>query len=254
MSRVAAIAVNTFREAIRDRILYLILAFAILMILSSRALSMLTVGSEEKIVKDIGMASIALFGVATAIFVGVGLVFKEIEKRTVYTLVSKPIRRSEFILGKYLGLVMVLAVNVSIMTAMLFALLAFKGWTDAGILGAVVLIFVEMMLVTAIAILFSSFSTPILSSLFTVTFYVIGHMSWGLLLLGEKMEGEIGPAVFTFLYRILPNLGMLDVKGMVVHGTPVTLQHMMSGCLYGLSYTLILLSIAAFIFRRRDFL
>lgn len=254
MNRVLAIGTNTFREAIRDRILYLLLAFAILMILSSRALSLLTVGSEEKIVKDIGLASISIFGVATAIFVGVGLVFKEIEKRTVYTLVSKPIRRSEFILGKYLGLVMVLAVNVAIMTAMFFCLLAIKGWSDPAILSAVILIFVELMLVTAIAILFSSFSTPILSSLFTVTFYLIGHMSWGLLMLGEKMEGQAGEAVFAFLYRILPNLEMLNVKGLVVHGSPVTIEQVAFGCLYGLSYTLILLVIASFVFRKRDFL
>src|SRR5688572_10435954 len=144
--RVAAIAANTFREAIRDRILYLLLAFAILMIVSSRVLSLLTVGAEEKIVKDVGLASLSLFGVATAIFVGVGLVFKEIEKRTVYTLISKPISRSQFILGKYLGLVMVLAVNLSIMTAVFYLLLMLKGWMDLGITRAVLLIFVELSL------------------------------------------------------------------------------------------------------------
>src|SRR5262245_46726761 len=172
------------------------------MIASSRILSFLTVGSEEKIVKDIGLASISLFGVATAIFVGVGLVFKEIEKRTVYTLVSKPIRRSQFILGKYLGLVLVLAVNVAVMTLCFYALLAAKGWMDPVITRAVVLIFVELMLVTAIAILFSSFSTPILSSLFTVTFYIIGHLSWGLLVLADRMQGETGKLVCRVLYRL----------------------------------------------------
>jgi len=249
-----AMAANTFREAIRDRILYLLLAFAILMIGSSRLLSLLTVGAEEKIVKDIGLASISLFGVATAIFVGVGLVFKEIEKRTVYTLVSKPIGRSQFILGKYLGLVMVLAVNVAVMTFFFFALLLAKGWMDAGLTSAVVLIFVELLLVTAIAILFSSFSTPILSSLFTVTFYIIGHLSWGLLLLAEKVEGEAARFVCKLLYQLLPNLEALNVKGLVVHGRDVPLDQVLFASLYGVSYTVIVLVVSVIIFRRRDFL
>jgi len=249
-----AIATNTFREAIRDRILYLILVFAILMIGSSRLLSLLTVGSEEKIVKDIGLASISLFGVATAIFVGVGLVFKEIEKRTVYTLVAKPIRRSQFILGKYLGLVLVLAVNVAVMTCFFYALLLAKGWMDFAITRAIVLIFVELMLVTAIAILFSAFSTPILSSLFTVTFYLIGHLSWGLLLLAEKLADGPGPAICRALYRILPNLDALNVKGMVVQGVEVPMTQVFYASLYGVSCTTIVLGLAVLVFRKRDFL
>lgn len=252
--KILAIATNTFREAIRDRILYLILVFALLMIGSSRLLGLLTVGSEEKIVKDIGLASISLFGVATAIFVGVGLVFKEIERRTVYTLISKPIRRSQFILGKYLGLVMVLAVNVAVMTATFYLLLLVKGWMDPGITRAILLIFVELLLVTAIAILFSSFSTPILSSLFTVTFYVIGHLSWGLLLLADRMPSEISKVVCRVLYQLLPNLDLLDVKGLVVHGAPIPATQIVHATVYGVSYTLIVLALAVTIFRRRDFL
>jgi len=252
--RTLAIAANTFREAIRDRILYLLLAFAILMIASSRILSLLTVGAEEKIVKDIGLAAISLFGVATAIFVGVGLVFKEIEKRTVYTLVSKPIRRSQFILGKYLGLVMVLAVNVAVMTAVFYVLLLLKGWMDFAITRAIVLIFVELLLVTAVAILFSSFSTPILSSLFTVTFYIIGHLTWGLLLLADKLEEGAGRALCRFLYRVLPNLDVLNVKGMVVHGLEVPLEQVFFASVYGISCTVIVLGMAVLVFRKRDFL
>lgn len=252
--RTLAIATNTFREAIRDRILYLLLAFAILMIVSSRILSLLTVGAEEKIVKDIGMAAISLFGVATAIFVGVGLVFKEIEKRTVYTLVSKPIRRSQFILGKYFGLVMVLAVNVAVMTSVFYLLLFIKGWMDFAITKAILLIFVELLLVTAVAILFSSFSTPILSSLFTVTFYIIGHLTWGLLLLADKLEEGFGRVVCRFLYTVLPNLDILNVKGMVVHGLEVPLEQIVYAVTYGISCTVIVLGVAVLVFRRRDFL
>ncbi len=252
--KVLAIALNTFREAIRDRILYLLLVFAVLLIGASRALSLLTVGSEEKIVKDIGLAAISLFGVATAIFVGVGLVFKEIEKRTIYTLVSKPIVRSQFILGKYLGLVIVLAVNVSIMTACFYGLLLLKGWADAAIAPAVLLIFVELLLMTAIAIFFSSFSTPILSSLFTVTVYVIGHLSWGLLMLAERVQGAPGRGICHALYWSLPNLERLNVRGMVVHGIHVPLEQVLYAAVYGVSYTIIVLGLAMLMFRRRDFL
>lgn len=252
--RTLAIATNTFREAIRDRILYLLLAFALLMIASSRILSLLTVGAEEKIVKDIGMAAISLFGVATSIFVGVGLVFKEIEKRTVYTLVSKPIRRSQFILGKYLGLVMVLAVNVAVMTGVFYLLLFIKGWVDAAIMRAIFLIFVELLLVTAVAILFSSFSTPILSSLFTITFYIVGHLTWGLLMLADKLDEGAGRSLCRLLYTVLPNLEILNVKGMVVHGLTVPFSQVALAAVYGLSCTVIVLGIAVLVFRKRDFL
>lgn len=249
-----AIAINTFREAIRDRILYLILAFSLVMILASRAISLLTVGSEEKIIKDIGLSAISLFGVATAIFIGVGLVFKEIEKRTIYTLTAKPIRRSDFILGKYAGLGLVLLVNLSIMTLAFYTLLWIKGYLDFGLGKAILLILVELLLVTAVAILFSSFSSPLLSALFTVTAYLIGHLSWGLPLMAEKIASPVGKWVCNVLYRILPNLEYLNIKGEVVHQVPVGSEELLLAALYGLSYTAVILMLAVAIFRKRDFL
>jgi ABC-type transport system involved in multi-copper enzyme maturation permease subunit len=249
-----AIAINTFREAIRDRILYLILAFALVMIAASRAISLLTVGSEEKIVKDMGLAAISVFGVATAIFVGVGLVFKEIEKRTIYTLTAKPIRRSEFILGKYIGLFLVLLVNLSIMTLAFYGLLWYKGYLDFALGKAILLTLVELMLVTAIAIFFSSFSSPFLSSLFTVTLYLIGHLSWGLPLLAERIASVPGQWVCGVLYRLLPNLEYLNIKGAVVHQVPVSGEEVALAAAYGLSYTVVILMLAIVVFRKRDFL
>jgi ABC-type transport system involved in multi-copper enzyme maturation permease subunit len=252
--KIYAIAINTFREAIRDRILYLILAFALILIGASRALSLLTVGSEEKIIKDVGLAAISLFGVATAIFIGVGLVFKEIEKRTIYTLTAKPIRRSTFILGKYLGLALVLLVNLSVMTLAFYALLWAKGYLDFGLGRAIVLTLVELLLVTAIAIFFSSFSSPLLSSLFTVTCYLIGHLSWGLPLLAEKVESPLGRWTCHALYRVLPNLEYLNVKAEVVHRLPVSGEEVVLAATYGLSYTAVVLMLAVAAFRKRDFL
>lgn len=249
-----AIAINTFREAIRDRILYLILAFALVLILASRAISLLTVGSEEKIIKDIGLGAISVFGVATAIFVGVGLVFKEIEKRTIYTLTSKPIRRSQFILGKYLGLSLVLFVNLSIMTLAFYGLLWFKGYLDANLGKALVLIMVELLLVTAFAIFFSSFSSPFLSSLFTVTLYVVGHLSWSLRLLQERVPSAGGRWLLEAVYRVLPNLEYLNIKGEVVHQVGVRGAEVAWAAFYGLSYTAVVLLLAMMVFRKRDFL
>jgi len=249
-----AIAINTFREAIRDRILYLILAFALIMIGAGRAVSLLTVGSEEKIIKDMGLAAISLFGVATAIFVGVGLVFKEIEKRTIQTLTAKPIRRSEFVLGKYLGLALVLFVNLSIMTLAFYGLLWLKGYLDVTLGKAIALIFVELLLVTAIAIFFSSFSSPLLSSLFSVTLYLIGHLSWGLPLMADRLESPAGRWICHALFRVLPNLEYLNIKGRVVHRLPVSGEDMVLAAVYGLGYTLVVLMLAVGIFRKRDFL
>ena len=149
---------------------------------------------------------------------------------------------------------MVLAVNLTIMTLVFYGLLFWRGWLDLAITRAIALIFVELLMVTSIAILFSSFSTPILSSLFTVTFYLIGHLTWGLRLLADRVQGDLGKMVCRVLYGILPNLETLNVKGMVVHGEQVPLPQVAFGTIYGVSYAVIFLALAALVFRRRDFL
>jgi ABC-type transport system involved in multi-copper enzyme maturation permease subunit len=252
--KVMAIALNTFREAVRDRVLYLILVFAVLLIGASTLLSMLTVGSEEKIIKDFSLSMISLFGTAAALFIGIGLVYKEIEKRTVYTLLSKPIRRSEFLAGKYLGLCATLAVNLSVMSAAFYALLALRGFSTQGLWMALLLIYVELMLITAIAVFFSSFSTPILSGLFAGTLWVVGHLSWSLKLLEDLVPGAVGRGVIRFFYLFLPNLEHFNVRGRLVHGVPVSLEEVSFALIYGLAYTALVLLAASSVFQRRDFL
>ena len=220
-ARVGAIALNTFREAIRNRILYLLLMFAVGIISFAQILSLLTVGSEEKIIKDFGLASIDVFGVLTAVFVGVGLVSKEIERRTVYTLLAKPLHRYEFVLGKFAGLTLTLLINTAVMTLWFFAILAVKGMFDIRLSVAVLLLFFQFVLVTAIAVLFSCISNPILSSVMTLAFYGIGHMLWSLELLKGKLTGGAGRVLCDVLYYLLPNLGNFDIKGAVVHGQAV---------------------------------
>jgi len=253
MTRIWAIASNTFREAIRDRILYLLLVFALLFMGFSQILSLLTVGGEEKIIKDVGLACISLFGVLTSVFIGVALVSKEIERRTIYTIVSKPIHRYEFLLGKYFGLVLTLFVNTSVMTAWYYLILFLKGFADPRLLLAIGLIFMELLLITAFAILFSSFSTPILSTLFSLSLYLVGHLTWSLNLLQERLKGAGGRAICRFLYFALPNLEIFNVKAEVVHQLPIPATLPLWALLYLVGYGGAVLAAACLILRRRDF-
>lgn len=252
---VAVIALNTFREAKRDRILYLLFFFAALSIAASRVLAILTVGDRIKIVMDVGLASISIFGVLMAILMGTGLVYKEIDKKTIFTLLSKPIHRIEFILGKFLGLVLTLAIMTGLMTLIFLILLFLHTFrVEWAMLVAVAYIFLELILLTAVAILFSTFSTPILSSIFSLSFYVIGHMSWGLEALIRKIRPGFGRTLVRILYLVLPDLENFNFKTEVVHGLAIPAGIHAWAVLYGILYTAFILGLAVLIFRRRDFI
>ena len=252
MSKIWAIAENTFREAIRDRILYLLLAFALLFMGSAQILSLLTVGGEEKIIKDLGLASISLFGVLTSIFIGVALVSKEIERRTIFTIITKPIHRYQFLLGKYCGLGLTLLVNTAVMTLWFYLILLLKGYADTRLLLAVFLIFLELLLVTAFTVLFSSFSTPILSTLFSLSLYLVGHLTWSLKLLEERLSGPAARTVCRVLYYVLPNLEIFNIKGEVVHGVALPTLLPLWAVLYLVGYASVVLIGAALILQQRD--
>jgi ABC-type transport system involved in multi-copper enzyme maturation permease subunit len=253
--KIAAIAGITFKEAKRDRILYLLFFFAAVGIVASRVLAILTVGDRVKIIKDVGLASISLFGVLMAILIGTGLVYKEIDKKTIFTLLAKPLRRAEFILGKFLGLVLTLFVMTAAMSLIFLAIVyAHTLRIEAGLLVAVAYVFVELVLITAVAVLFSSFSTPILSSLFALAFYVIGHLSWGLELILKKMRPGTGRSLVRALYALLPDLENFNFRTEVVHGLPIPPGIYLSSLLYGLCYAAFILGLAVLIFRRRDFI
>jgi len=254
IAAIHVIALNTFREAIRDRVLYLLLVFALILIGTSRLLSLLTVGNEEKIIQDVGLSAISIFGVLTAIFVGVSLVFKEIERRTVYTLLAQPVRRWQFLCGKFFGLMAVLAMNVGLMSLGLMAILLLRGVSVAPLIPAIFLIFIELAIVTAFALLFSSLTNPILASVWTFAVYVAGHLSWSLKLLKEKMPE--GPSQFLCdaVYVALPNLHRLNIKAETVHGLPLPDGFLLSATLYGVAYTVLILVLACLVFERKDFL
>ena len=254
MRSIIVIALNTFRENLRDKILYSLLIFAALLMGASILLGALTIAEQEKIIADMGLASINVIGVIIAIFVGIGLVSKEIERRTIYTILAKPISRSQFILGKYLGLVITLGVNLVIM----FDVFVFTLWmTQVPItmvlVQAVALMMVEFLVVTATALFFSTFSTPTLSSALTLGLYFIGHLTSDLKSLAEKSSSEVTKAVMTALYYLCPNLEVLNIKGQAVSGVSLAWSYQLSATLYGLLYASLLLAGAAAIFQKRDF-
>ena len=185
-----AVAANTFREAIRDKVLYNLVFFALLVMGASAVIGNMTLGESIKIILDLSLAAMSVFGLLIAIFVGIGLVHKEIQRRTLYMLLARPISRRNFVIGKYLGLMLVIALNVAIMTAALLALLAFhsEAGMTGGIFVAVLLILVELMVVTAVAVLFSTFSTPTLSAMLTLGVWVIGRFSSDLVEFARKTE------------------------------------------------------------------
>ncbi len=251
--KVFSIAFNTFRENLRDKLLYNLLIFALLMIGSSLILMRLTLGEFHRLILDIGLGSINFFGVLIAIFVGIGLVSKEIEKKTIYTIVSKPVARFQFLLGKYLGLSLTLVINTAIMAAGLLAVLYFQDVPVHSVLfKALSMIMLEFMVITAVALLFSTFSSATLSAIFTLAIYVIGHLTPDLKAFGQKMEG-VGRTVLEGMYYILPNLNRFNLKGHVTHQLDVPTGDLLMIAAYGIAYTAFLLMLASVIFQRRDF-
>ena len=251
--KVLSIALNTFRENLRDKLLYNLLIFALLMIGSSLLLMRLTLGEFHRLILDIGLGSINFFGVLIAIFVGIGLVSKEIEKKTIYTIVSKPVARYQFLLGKYLGLCLTLLVNTAIMALGLLAVLAMQGVPIHAVLfKALGMIVLEFMVVTAVALLFSTFSSATLSAIFTLAIFVIGHLTADLKVFSQKLEG-LGQSILEGMYYLLPNLERFNLKGHVTHQLDVPAGDLLLIAAYGLAYTTFLLMLASVIFQRRDF-
>ena len=257
LSRVAAIARNTFREAVRDRVLYNLVIFVLLLTGGAVFLGELSAAQESKIIVDMGLSAMLLFGVFIAIFVGVGLVYKEIERRTIYAIFSKPVGRGEFLLGKYAGLCLTLAVNVAVMGAgVSLALLYVRGgWDELAlrIWPAVGLVYVELMIVVAVALLFSSFSSPALSALLTFFAFVIGHFSAELKSLASSFGSGAARALFAALYYLLPNLSNYAYITDASHGRTPTASNFFGAVLYGLVYIAVLLAASTLVFKRRNF-
>lgn len=254
MAAIRAIAVNTFKEAIRDRILYLLVFFALVMIGVSIVISSLSVGQNARVIADMGLAAISLFSVIIAVFIGTNLLFKEIDKRTIITLLSKPIHRRDFILGKYLGLVLTLLVlNVVMSAIFLLTLYLFQRIWYPAILWVILLMFLELMVVTAAAIFFSTLSSPLLSALFTFSVYGIGHYTNDLKTLGALSKNPFLEGITSILYYLLPNLENFNLKNELASGLSITPEALGLVLVYGLFYIFFLLVLSVLLFQKKEF-
>lgn len=257
LSRIKTIARNAFREAVRDRVLYNLVLFVLLLTTAAVFLSELSAAQESKIIVDMGLSAMLVFGVFIAIFIGVGLVYKEIERRTVYTIFAKPIGRGEFLVGKYLGLCLTLAVNVVVMGAgVSLALLYVKGGWEPLVMAvwpAVALIYMELMILVAVALLFSSFSSPALSALCTFAVFIIGHFSADLNSFAASMGTGSARWFFGALYYLLPNLSTYSFITPAAHGVTPPPATLAAALLYAIIYVAVLLAASTLIFKRRNF-
>lgn len=252
--KIKAIALNTFKEAVRNKIFYLLIFFGIFFSLSSKLISMLTIGDTLKILKDVGFASINFFSVLIAIFTGINLVYKEIEKKTVYFILSKSVDRRDFILGKFLGLALTIFIALIIMTSVFsIFILAFSGTFDPGILLYFIFLFTELLIIISISILFSSFSTPILSSIFTIILYLIGHVTWTFNEFKYKLISPLQKFFAYFIYYLFPNLEKFNIKSALVMDDPISIKIVFSTLAYGIFYVTAILLISIHIFKRREF-
>jgi ABC-type transport system involved in multi-copper enzyme maturation permease subunit len=252
--RIAAIATNTVREAVRNKVLYTLLFFAILLILAGVILSTLSYVESERILQDVGMAAIRLFGVAIAIFVGVGLIHKEVDRRTVYTILSKPLSRAEFLLGKYVGLVLTIWMQMGIMVVV-FCVVSLV--TGAGLgsahFASFALTAMELALVVAVATLFSAFTTPMLASFYSVGLWIVGHLTRDLRSLGAQSDLDGVKQVTALLYRVLPDLESFNLTTVAAHRLAFSAADVWLPTIYALGYIALLLLAAVTIFERRDF-
>lgn len=255
VKKIFAIARNTFREAVRDRVLYNLVLFVLLVTASAIFLGELTAGHEARTIVNLGLSAMLVFGAFISIFVGVSLVSKEIEKRTVFAIFSKPIGRGEFIVGKYLGLCLTLLVNVLVMGAGVSLALLYVGGGNLAlsIWGAIFLIYLELAILTAVAILFSSFSSPALSALLAFFVFIIGHFSQSLRDFAAGVDSILTKRFFDLIYYLLPNLSFFGFATNAAHGDVPTVSLLGGAALYAVFYIIVLLAATILIFSRRNF-
>lgn len=254
-ARIGYIAANTFREAVRDRVLYNLIAFALLLSGAAILIGQISIDIERLVVVNLGLTAVSLFGIVIAIFIGIGLVSKEIEKRTLYTVLSRPVRRWEFIIGKFFGLAGTLVVNTFFMAIGVFAALLYVAHkfsaSDASILVALYFIILEFLIICSLALLFSSFSSPLLSAVFAFSLFVIGSFADDLRGFAALTHG-LTRWIATAAAYMVPNFSTLNVISAVAHQQSIGAQLILQNTLYAVFYTAVALSGAVLIFERRN--
>jgi ABC-type transport system involved in multi-copper enzyme maturation permease subunit len=254
-SRIAHVAFNTFREAVRDRVLYNLIAFALLLSGAAILVGQISIDIERLVVVNLGLSAVSLFGVVIAIFIGIGLVSKEIDKRTLYTVLSRPVRRWEFVVGKFFGLTGTLVVNTFFMAIGVFLALLYVAHKlerpDSWMLVALYFIVLQFLMVCALALFFSSFSSPLLSAVFTFALFIIGCLSEDLRGFAHISRG-VGGWIATGIAYLVPNFSALNIINQVAHGEPVAGRLILFNTFYALLYSAMVISAAVLIFERRN--
>jgi Cu-processing system permease protein len=251
--KVWALSLNTFKEAVRDRVLHSILFFAVAAVILSIAFEEITIGDQKKVVRSIAQSGVDLFASIIAIFLGISLVWKEIDKKTIYTILSKPIPRSTFLIGKYSGLVMTVGVELLLLVFIYtLTMTVQQGFPLPSTFVSFGLLFVELLLLTAWATLFSSYSAPMTATAFTLSIFVIGHLADDIWLYGSKAESETIQQISYLLYYLLPNFEIFNIRSFAIHEQPVPWDRVFPALGYGLTYTIVVLCGAIYVFQRRD--
>lgn len=267
LAAVRAVALAVFKESVRDRVPYSLVLFSVVLMAASFLMSRLTASQDLKVIKDLGLATMNVMGLLIALFIGTGLVAKEVERRSIYAVLSKPLTRTSFLLGKFFGLVITLAVNLGMMTVAFYVMLLYhdlttidwvqQGWRapalDLRLLLPIALTLVQLTLITAVALLFSTFSSPLLATLFTLGVWVAGHFSVDLRDFGSAVDAPVAAALARSLYYLLPNFSALDVKNQVVHGLAVAWPPLAAALAATAVYVGLVLTAASAVFARRDF-
>jgi len=254
-SRIGYVAFNTFREAVRDRVLYNLVAFALLISAAAVLVGEVSIDIERLVVVNLGLTAVSLFGVVIAIFIGIGLVSKEIEKKTLYTVLSRPVRRWEFVVGKFVGLTGTLVVNtflmaIGVLLALLYVAHRFEQ-ADVWVLVALYFIVLQFLIVCALALVFSSFSTPLMSAVFTFALFVIGSLADDLRGFARITQGLPG-VVATVIAYLVPNFSAFNIITQAAHGDPVPGRLILYNTIYALLYSAMAISGAVLIFQRRN--
>lgn len=254
MRQTGAIALNTFRETIRDRVLAVIVLFALLMIVGSLWLGSISLGEEGRVMKDFGLVAVTFFGLVVAAFIAAGLIHREVEKRTVFVLFSKPVSRAAFIAGKFLGLALTMAVVMAGMGLFLFAVVwVIDGAPTWMVLAAVALVYVQLLVIVAVTIFLSTLGSAILASVLGICIFIAGQLSTNVLSLTRLGENAVTEVLSWVVFVLIPNFTAVDVKPAVVGEQAADWGSVALWCVYLAAYVAAVLLLATAVFRRKEF-
>ena len=253
-ARVLGIARNTFREGVRDRLFLAIGVFAVFVLGSSLVIGPISLGEQARITQDLGLAAISVLSFMIAVLVGTSIVHREIDRRTIYTVISKPVARWQFIVGKFLGLITTVSLLLGGMTILfvLINLIVARSF-HSQLLLAILLTWMEMVLLTALSVLMSTIASPILGAVFSLLLYVIGHASADVKDLAVRFGSGTLRAISDVVYYALPNLEYLNVRSKVTHGVQIDIAYVAFASSYALLYSLAFLVVAVLVFERKEF-